>query len=199
MVANPLKDQVIVYPTDSVWGIGGNIYSRIVYEEILKIKKITERKPFTLLFTNVEMLEEYFLIDAHLLKEKIIPMAGHEVTYAISKSFINKELPDWCLYNSSSIFFRYLPDLGVKKICSKLNTPLFTTSLNFTGDDIILDESMALDFFNNNIKDGQFIPMKGQEMSGVSSTILKFDENYNCSFLRVGRYEKELRSAFNFE
>lgn len=53
------KRGVIVYPTDTIYGLGGDATEQSVVEVVRAIKKRDENKPFLVLVSNLEMLEKY--------------------------------------------------------------------------------------------------------------------------------------------
>ncbi|MFZ5501524.1 MAG: L-threonylcarbamoyladenylate synthase, partial [Candidatus Micrarchaeota archaeon] len=50
---------VMVYPTDTVYGIGGDATSDEVVEKILKIKGIAEKRPLSVMVADVGMIDYY--------------------------------------------------------------------------------------------------------------------------------------------
>ena len=54
------ENQVLIYPTDTVWGIGGCILSERNYLEVNKIKQTSNKKPVSILFSCIEDVREYF-------------------------------------------------------------------------------------------------------------------------------------------
>ena len=51
--------QTILYPTDTIWGIGGDALNPLVYEKIFQIKARPATKSFILLVDSIEMLYQY--------------------------------------------------------------------------------------------------------------------------------------------
>ena len=54
------KKQTILYPTDTVWGIGGDATSSDVVEKIYKIKERPDHKALIVLIKDIEMLKKRF-------------------------------------------------------------------------------------------------------------------------------------------
>lgn len=50
---------VIIYPTETVYGIGGNPFNKAVMERILKIKNRSEHNPLSLAFSSISMIEKF--------------------------------------------------------------------------------------------------------------------------------------------
>ena len=62
------EGKIIIYPTDTVYGIGCGIYSKNI-KKIFEIKKRSS-KPLSVAFQNIETLKEYVVMDA--VQEKFI-------------------------------------------------------------------------------------------------------------------------------
>ena len=54
------ENGVLIYPTDTVWGIGGCILSKKNYDEINIIKKINTNKPVSILFSLYRSYKRIF-------------------------------------------------------------------------------------------------------------------------------------------
>lgn len=53
------EQQILLYPTDSVWGIGCDATSTIAVKKIFKIKQRSESKSLIILVDGIEMLKKY--------------------------------------------------------------------------------------------------------------------------------------------
>ena len=51
--------QIILYPTDTVWGIGGDATSAEVVEKIYQLKQRTDHKALIALVKDIKMLTSY--------------------------------------------------------------------------------------------------------------------------------------------
>ena len=51
--------QTILYPTDTVWGIGGDATSKQVVEKIYALKQRADHKALIVLVKDIEMLSKY--------------------------------------------------------------------------------------------------------------------------------------------
>lgn len=58
-IANALKEgKLVVFPTDTVYGIGTNAYNNEACERIYEVKGRTKNKPISVLISNISMLKE---------------------------------------------------------------------------------------------------------------------------------------------
>jgi tRNA threonylcarbamoyl adenosine modification protein (Sua5/YciO/YrdC/YwlC family) len=53
------KGGLIIYPTDTLYGIGGNAFSENVVEEIREIKRTPPGKPYSVVMSNLKMIKRY--------------------------------------------------------------------------------------------------------------------------------------------
>ena len=53
------NDGVIIYPTDTVYGLGCSIYSKKAMKRLHQIKKMDPKKPLTLICSNQTQIQEY--------------------------------------------------------------------------------------------------------------------------------------------
>ena len=51
--------KVILYPTDTIWGLGCDALNAESIKKIYKIKNREANKPFIILVCSIEMLKEY--------------------------------------------------------------------------------------------------------------------------------------------
>ena len=192
-----MSDEIIVYPTDTVWGIGGNIYSESIVNKIAKIKKTRSSKPLSVLFYNQAMIEKYFSFTPEFIDKYLRPLSKLETTFCVSKEYLKVELPKWCFFESDFLYFRYLEIEEINEILDIKSKPIFSTSLNITGQAAIVDEDEAYDFFKRNIIKGKFIAKKSCEMSGQSSSILEIGDEGLIKILRKGSHVEQIEDYFN--
>ena len=192
-----INHKIFIYPTDTVWGIGSSIYSKEGHERIQKVKGSSFGKPLSILFSSIEMLDEF--VDFPLpwgrdLKRKFFSM---ETTLLVEKKHLLKEIPQWNLGNSELVGIRVLENELIKRITTTANGPITTTSLNLNGENPICRENEAKVFFENHLKANEAIFFtSGQvELSGQSSTIFS-SQNNRLDVLREGRNWKRIKDEF---
>lgn len=116
---------IIVYPTDTVYGIGGDGRREEVADRIRKIKK-REDCPFSVLLGNIHMVREY--ADAQGEDMKYVLEAFPGATTLILKA--KKELP---VVREGKIGVRVPEHLFMRKLSVELDMPIITTSANLHG------------------------------------------------------------------
>ena len=186
------SDKIYIYPTDTVWGIGGSIYSKNVYENVLKIKHSSPDKPLSILFSDVSMIKKYFRLPVFIERNWLDRIFSLEATLAVPKNWCKMKIPDWVTGNSDFIAFRYLKFDSIKRIVSETGAPVTTTSLNVTGERPIVDEASAKSFHERYAKDAKFIEDGNVIPSGRSSTIVIFHSESEFKFVREGKFKEEI-------
>ncbi len=172
------QDGVVIFPTDTVYGIACNSLSEKGIAKIFEIKNRPKEKPINVLTDSVEKIEQIanLLEKEKTLMEKYMPGA---LTMIVEKK---ESLP--------SILTSSLPTVGVRipnneialAILKNFPYPLATTSANTSGEEAgveVEDFTKTFDGKVDAIIDGG--PTKIQ----IASTIIKVEEN-NIKVLREG-------------
>ena len=70
-----IKGDVIVYPTDTLYGLGCNIFKKDAVNKIYKIKKLPKRKPLSIIFSNFKQLSQFATVSnsAFRTMKEILP------------------------------------------------------------------------------------------------------------------------------
>ncbi len=119
----------ILYPTDTIWGIGCDATNVEAINKIFDIKKREKNKSMIILVENEKRLQD--LVEVPEMAWQIIDVSEKPVTIVYDNP---KGLPKEILAPDGSIGIRLVKDNFCKKLISKLNKPLVSTSANFSGD-----------------------------------------------------------------
>ncbi|MCI8486454.1 MAG: threonylcarbamoyl-AMP synthase [Clostridia bacterium] len=161
------KDGIIVFPTETVYGIGGNALSENVIKKIYNIKKRPQEKALSILVKSKEEIQKYAYIN-NKLEEKIIDnfMPG-PITIILEK---RKDKTSLLTGDDDTIGIRIPDNIIIGKILERCNLPVVGSSANISGkpssiklEDIKPDFDGIVDVFI----DG------GECIQNVSSTIVK--------------------------
>lgn len=138
----------ILYPTDTIWGIGCDATNVQAIQKIFDIKKRDENKSFIILVETVKRLQD--LVDVPEVAWDIIDLSEKPVTIIYEKA---EGLPKELLAEDGSIGIRLIKDDFCKRLITKMNRPLVSTSANFSGEkspmkfsDISAEIKNAVDF-----------------------------------------------------
>lgn len=156
-----LKDEVIVFQTDTVYGVGCLINSEVGVNKIYEIKKREKRNPLAVLCSNIEQVK--VLVHKFELGEKY---AKEFWPGAMTLVYPKKEnVGDFITSGRSTVGVRIPSDKTALRILDKFG-PMAVTSLNLSSEPPILKYDDTLSF--NNVVD--YI-VKGENLSSISSTV----------------------------
>lgn len=119
----------ILYPTDTIWGIGCDATNIEAVNKIFDIKKREKNKSMIILVESEKRLQD--LVDVPEMAWEIIDLSEKPVTIVYENP---RGLPKELLAEDGSIGIRLVKNDFCKKLITKLNKPLVSTSANFSGD-----------------------------------------------------------------
>ncbi len=119
----------ILYPTDTIWGIGCDATNVEAIQKIFEIKKREKSKSLIILVESEKRLQD--LVDVPEMAWEIMDLSEKPVTIIYDNP---KDLPQELLAEDGSIGIRLVKNDYLKKLIGKLNKPLVSTSANFSGE-----------------------------------------------------------------
>ncbi len=157
---------VIAYPTDTVYGLGCDIFNKKAVEKIYHIKKRTKKTPLSIMCSNFKQASRYANIPDAVFKlmKKNLPGPFTMILKAKNKT------PQNFLAKNKTVGIR-IPD---NKFCLNLTTlfdrPIITTSLNISGEKTLISPTELSKELANKID----LIIDGGPLSEESSTIIDF-------------------------
>lgn len=124
--------KIFIYPTDTIYGIGGNPFDENVVKRIADIKGRDEKKQFIWLISDFENLMNYVdvIYDTHLdFLRKIWPAP---VTVILNLNERTQKI-----INQDTIAVRVPKNDFCLKLLKEISRPLISTSVNRSGEDPI--------------------------------------------------------------
>ncbi len=156
-----LKDEIIVFQTDTVYGVGCLINSEIGVNKIYELKKREKRNPLAVLCANIDQVKE-IVQDFDKGEEFAHKYWPGALTLIYPKSNL---VGDYITSGLKTVGVRIPKDKTALSILEKFG-PMAVTSLNISSEPPILKYDDAF-FFN---KDVDYI-IKGKDLSSISSTV----------------------------
>lgn len=123
------KGGVILYPTDTVWGIGCDATNEAAVRRIYEIKKRSDAKSMLCLVDNPNRIQRYFRHVPDVAWD-LIDCAETPLTVILPDA--NGVAPS-LLAEDGSLGVRVTKDEFSRQICYKLQKPLVSTSANISG------------------------------------------------------------------
>ena len=172
---------VIIFPTDTVYGIGCNPYDANAVKKIYEIKSREKIKSLPVLVSSIEIVKQISIIDE--FTEKIIKKYWPGPLTLILK-LKDKNLKE-SLNLEDKIAVRIPNSLCTLKLLNKCNL-LVGTSANVSGDSSFTDPQECM----KNVKNYDVFVDGGTITSKGESTIIEI-ENEKIHVIREGALKKE--------
>ena len=124
-----LNGGVILYPTDTIWGIGCSAIIESAIKKIFRIKRRDDNKLLISLVSSVEMLERYVERVPECVLNYLYDESPTTIIYPKVSGF------NQILYGKNeSIALRLVKDNFCKALIDQINAPLISTSANISGN-----------------------------------------------------------------
>lgn len=130
-VAHLKQGNVILYPTDTIWGLGCDPYNQDAVDQIFTIKKREKSKPLIVLVDTLERLRGLVpKIHPHL--ENILHYNERPLTIIFPSSV--RKWSEGITAENGSIAIRIVQNDFCKSIIKATDRPLVSTSANISDD-----------------------------------------------------------------
>ena len=124
------QGKVILYPTDTIWGIGCDATNSKAVNRVFRIKKRREKKSLIVLLDSIEKIEQY-VYSVPQLAYDLIRNYTSPLTIIYPKA---KGLAKNVIGNDQSIAIRIATDEFCRKMIAAFNKPVVSTSANISGE-----------------------------------------------------------------
>ena len=173
------KGGVILYPTDTIWGIGCDAENFQAVERIYTIKMRPENKSMIILLDDVKKLDLY-VEKVHPIDYELIRKYHEPLTIIYPNA---KNLAKNVIAKDDTIAIRIVRDEFCKQLIKQFGKPIVSTSANVSRENTPLTFSKIPE----SIKDKMdYIVKHGQERVGQfkASTIIKISETGDFTTIR---------------
>jgi L-threonylcarbamoyladenylate synthase len=175
------EGKVILYPTDTIWGLGCDPWDEEAVERIYRIKNRKRDQPLLLLVDSLDMLRQY-VESIHPRIETLLAFHERPLTLIYPNP---KNLPDYLLASDGSIGIR----ICQSKICCDLirqfGKPITSTSPNVSGTPAPEHFGEIQSDILSKVEYVLWQPNLDELMGKATpSVIAKFDESGVLEFLR---------------
>jgi len=116
----------ILYPTDTIWGIGCDATNETAIDRVYEIKKRDRSKPFVILVSSIQMLKKYVEY-VHPRLETLLLFHQRPLTIIYDKAV---NLPKNAASNNGSVAIRVTNDPFCKELIECFGKPIISTSAN---------------------------------------------------------------------
>ena len=120
---------IIIYPTDTVWGVGCSALDANAVKRLFDLKLRNIDKKMIVLVDDPQRIKNYVA--------KIVPKVSNllvHYTRPLTIVYENvKNLPDIVIAQDNSVAIRVVQDEFCKELIKELGAPIISTSANFSG------------------------------------------------------------------
>jgi L-threonylcarbamoyladenylate synthase len=120
---------VIVYPTDTVWGIGCDATNESAVRKIYAIKQRSDAKSMLVLLDSTAKLD-YYVEEVPEIALDLIELSEKPVTIVYEGA---RNLAPELITPEKTLGIRITNELFSKELCKRLRKPLVSTSANISG------------------------------------------------------------------
>ncbi len=156
-----IKSKILVYPTDTVYGLGCNAENEILVDRIFEIKGRDRKKPLSVIAPGKEWITQHCVVSREIL-DKYLPGPYTLLLQKKDRNFLKEATAG-------------APTLGVRipahpfsKLVEKAGIPFVTTSANISGE----KSPKNLSEIPDEIKNAADMVIDGGALSGVPSAIV---------------------------
>lgn len=173
------KGGTILYPTDTVWGIGCDARSKEAVAKVFKIKQRDEYKSMVTLVSDHTMLNRYV---------KEVPEPAWDLLEAADRPLTiiypgARMLAENVIAADGSVGIRIVKDEFCKNLIHKFGKPIVSTSANISGEDAPSSfNDIKIDILN---KVDYIVNLRKTESNNTQpSTIIKIALNGEIKIIR---------------
>jgi len=170
---------IILYPTDTIWGIGCDATNPVAVERVFKLKNRPPAKSFVLLVDSIEMLKEY-VNHVHPRVDTLLHYHVRPLTVIYDQA---RNLPQNVIANDGSVGIRIVQDVFCRELIRSFGKPLVATSANISNEpsptcfgNVSSEVIQGVDYVARH--------RQNDTSQGEPSVIIKVDNEGEIEFLR---------------
>jgi len=170
---------IILYPTDTVWGIGCDATNEEAVKKIYDLKKRADNKSMLVLVDSMDLVFGY-ATKIPDIAQQLVELTDKPLTIIYPSS---RGLASNLTGENGSIGIRVCADLFSKELIKKMRRPLVSTSANISGE----PTPAIFDEIADEIKNGVDYVVKHRQSDKTKaspSSIIKFTEKGEIEIIR---------------
>ena len=178
------KGGLVIFPTETVYGLGGDATNWSAIKKIYEIKKRPLNNPIICHFKNIEAIEENFILNdiAYKLANKFWP---GPLTLILEKKKLSNICPN--LSNQKNYVCCRIPSNSIaQELLWNIDFPIAAPSANISTK----LSSTKVNHLSKKLKKEIFVLNGGRSLYGLESTIINVN-NKNPKILRLGSITQE--------
>lgn len=159
---------IIIYPTDTVYGLGCSIENKNAIEKIYLIKQQREDKPFSFVCSDLTHISSYAHVSnaAFKIMKRLIP---GPYTFILPAQRM-KQLPKILVSKRKTVGIRVPASPITLALVESLGHPILSTSVTITDGGLLNDLDAIVHQFNNRVE----MILDGGPLVSKLSTVIDF-------------------------
>lgn len=180
---------IFIYPTDTIYGIGGNPFNEDVFKRIAKIKHSQKWKSFINLVDSLETLLKYVEIKNEYHYDFLYKIWPNPISVILKVNAQTEKI-----YNTKTMAFRIPNNIFCSRLLVKIKMPLISTSVNYSGKEALNDPEQIINEFS---KDVDAVFYSNRKNYFVVSTLIDLSDD-KLILVREGKIKlEEILKYFN--
>lgn len=123
---------VVIFPTDTAYGIGCRIDREDSVERIYRVRKRPEEKALLVLVSSFEMAKEYVVVNKRVENELLSKYWPGGLTVILPLK--NEKVPSKVRAGGDTLAVRFPDHKDISKIIDAVGVPIVAPSANFSGE-----------------------------------------------------------------
>jgi tRNA threonylcarbamoyl adenosine modification protein (Sua5/YciO/YrdC/YwlC family) len=162
------KGGVIIYPTDSVYGMGCDIHQPKAIERVAQIKGIdVEKAQFSIIFRDLSQISEYCKLDNNSIFKLLKRNLPGPFTFILNAG---SKVPKIFTPKKKTVGIRIPDNNIIKTIVEELGRPILTTSVK--DDDQLIEYTTDPELIHERYKSLVDIVIDGGFGHNIASTVV---------------------------
>ena len=160
---------LLIYPTDTLWGIGCMISNTDSMKNLFSVKKRDTNKPVSMLVSCIGMAKEYAHIDNNMCEEIQKVWPGNTTFVVKAKTNV-----PWSAHRGTNfVGLRCIDHPFMSKLIQMCQLPITTTSANLSGKKPVHNGKVLL----YEMPDYVYCVNDDTVLSGPASKVIKLDDS----------------------
>lgn len=173
------KGGVILYPTDTIWGIGCDATNDEAVKKVFEIKQRADSKALIVLVDNPVKID-FYAEDVPEVSKELVEVADKPLTIVYPRG---RNLSPLLLSEDGSVGIRVTAEEFSKKLCFKFRKAIVSTSANISGEVAPANFKEVSDYIINSVD--YVVDFRRDDFSKPSaSNVIKIDDGGVIKIIR---------------
>jgi tRNA threonylcarbamoyl adenosine modification protein (Sua5/YciO/YrdC/YwlC family) len=160
---------IIIYPTDTVYGIGCDIFNKDALERIFRIKNLEKNKLFSFICSDLKDISKYARVTDYAYRTMKHLLPGPYTFILPAAKLVPKKL--WSKRKTVGI---RVPDHAIAlKLAEGLGNPLVSTSATTEDGELLYDALKIRDYFDKKVN----LMLSAGKIKGEPSSVIDLSQD----------------------